>query len=386
MMKNNIIYMLKKELREVFRDKKSLAMMLIVPIMIPLLILGFSALFDNQTNQEISDYHTIGFSYELSDQEKELVKAMEVEAVFETSEELQKLLQQGKIYAYIDKQDSGYQIKYDADSSDSSYGALFADNFLHAYERVLQEETLITAGQNPKDFFDLFTIEQVNVGENSFYANYIVSYAFLFILMSITISATYPATDTTAGEKERGTLETLLTFPIKSRDIILGKLFSVTISSIITGLLGFVLALVSFEIANHTFKIFEPVAISLSMSSIVMSIVVIVIYSFFISGLCIAVASLSKTFKEAQSALTPLTFISFFPGMITYMVGIPTTPILSLVPFLNFSMIFNDISVGNINYLHIFLMLFSSVVYIGIVIAYIVKQYHSEKVLFSVES
>ena len=44
--------------------------------------------------------------------------------------------------------------------------------------------------------------------------------AFVFIIMAITVSATYPATDTTAGERERGTLETLLTFPIKSRDII----------------------------------------------------------------------------------------------------------------------------------------------------------------------
>ena len=41
--------------------------------------------------------------------------------------------------------------------------------------------------------------------------------------MAITVSATYPSTDSTAGEKERGTLETLLTFPIRSKDIIVGK-------------------------------------------------------------------------------------------------------------------------------------------------------------------
>ena len=53
-------------------------------------------------------------------------------------------------------------------------------------------------------------------------------------MMAITVSATYPATDTTAGERERGTLETLLTFPIKSKDIIVGKFLGVTVSSIIT--------------------------------------------------------------------------------------------------------------------------------------------------------
>ena len=74
-----------------------------------------------------------------------------------------------------------------------------------------------------------------------------------------------------------------------------------------------------------------------SFASIVFALVIIIAYSFFISGLCIAIASTSKTFKEAQSALTPLTFISLFPGMIAFMIGITTTPILSIVPFLNYT-------------------------------------------------
>ena len=64
--------------------------------------------------------------------------------------------------------------------------------------------------------------KHIETGKN-FFANYIKNYAFLFIIMAITLSSTYPATDTTAGERERGTLETLLTFPIKSKDIIIGK-------------------------------------------------------------------------------------------------------------------------------------------------------------------
>ena len=63
------------------------------------------------------------------------------------------------------------------------------------------------------------------IEQDTYFADYIKNYAFLFIMMAITVSATYPATDTTAGERERGTLETLLTFPIKSKDIIVGKFF-----------------------------------------------------------------------------------------------------------------------------------------------------------------
>ena len=120
-----------------------------------------------------------------------------------------------------------------------------------------------------------------------------------------------------------------------------------------------------------------------SAPSIAFAVVVIVAYSFFISGLCISIASTSKTFKEAQSALTPLTFISFFPSFIVFMVGLATTPILSLIPFLNYTMIFTDISNGNIDLLNIALMAISTIVYITIIFTYIIKQYKSEKVLFS---
>ena len=63
-MKNNIWNILKKEIREMFRDKKSLSMMLVIPIFIPLLIIGMSALFENEMNMSITDYNKIGFSYE----------------------------------------------------------------------------------------------------------------------------------------------------------------------------------------------------------------------------------------------------------------------------------------------------------------------------------
>lgn len=117
--------------------------------------------------------------------------------------------------------------------------------------------------------------------------------------------------------------------------------------------------------------------------SIIFAVLVIIAYSFFISGLCIAIASTSKTFKEAQSALTPLTFISLFPGMIAFMIGVTTTPILSIVPFLNFTLIFTDINNGNINILNILLMIISTIIYISVVLVYIIKQYKSEKVLFA---
>ena len=200
--------------------------------------------------------------------------------------------------------------------------------------------------------------------------------------MAITISATYPATDATAGEKERGTLETLLAFPIKSKDIILGKFLSVSVTSIITGLFGFILSLVALFYSNKWFSIYEDLNILPSITTIFITILIIVLYSFLISGLCVAIASKAKSFKEAQSALTPLTFICFFPGMISFMANIKTNNVIALIPFINHIQIFNDVNGGNINVLHILLMVASIIIFVSLVLAYIIREYKSEDILF----
>ena len=376
-MKNNLWNILKKELRELFRDKKSLAMMLVIPIFIPLLVIGMSALFESQVSKDVSEYNKIGFAYEMTETEKSIAEEMNIEIINGNEEELKEKYENGEINLYITKQDSKYIINTDG-SDNSTFASSLMETYFNTYKQFMQQNYLQENNINPNEVLNIITVEE-NVLEQDNYFDY----AFLFIMMAITVSATYPATDTTAGERERGTLETLLTFPIKSRDIIVGKFLGVTVSSIITGLISLALAIISLMLTKNMFSIYEGIDIIYSPITILFAVIVIIAYSFFISGLCIAIASTSKTFKEAQSALTPLTFISFFPGMIAFMIGITTTPILSIVPFLNFTLIFTDINNGTINLLNIGLMAISTIIYISLVFGHIIKQYKSEKVLFA---
>ena len=380
-MKSNVLNILKKEIREMFRDKKSLSMMLVIPIFIPLLVIGMSALFESEMNMPISEYNTIGFAYELTDVEESIIEEIGIDAVYDTEENLKEQAEKGEIDLYVTKKGSTYTINKD-DSDTATYASSLAESYFNAYKNYLQTNYLASNNINPDDVIGIITLEENVTEEDNFFSEYVINYAFLFIIMAITVSATYPATDTTAGEKERGTLETLLTFPIKSKDIIIGKFLSVTLSSIITGLLSLILAIISLKIAGEMFTIYENVNLMLPISSLIFAILVIIAYSILISGLCIAIASKSKTFKEAQSALTPLTFISFFPGMIAFMIGIKTTYLLALIPFLNYTLIFTDITNGNVNFLHIILMLISTIIIIAIILKIIIKQYKSEKVLF----
>jgi len=381
-MNNNLINILKKELRELFRDKKSLAMMLVIPIFIPLIVIGMSALFEAQMNKSIDEYNKIGFAYEMDAVEENIAKEMNIEVIKGKKEELKQKLDEKEIYLYVTKEDNKYIINSNS-SEASTYAINLIEMYYNTYKEYLQRNYLQENNFDSEKILNIITVEKNIEEKENFAANYIKNYAFLFIVMAITVSATYPATDTTAGERERGTLETLLTFPIKSKDIIIGKFLGVTISSIITGIVSLILAIIALAVAQNMFSIYEGLDIMFSLSSIVFAIVVIIAISFFISGLCISIASTSKTFKEAQSALTPLTFISFFPGMIAFMLNVTGTPLLSIIPFLNFTVIFTDINNGSIDALNIILMIISTIIYISIIFAYIIKQYKSEKVLFA---
>lgn len=383
-MKNNIKNILKKELKEMFRDRKSLSMMLIIPVMIPLLIFGMSALFEMQMKRPVEDYNKVGFAYELSDIEKTLLKEMNIDYRESSDEEdLENSLSDETIDFYVTKEDSNYIFHSNMDDNSSLTHSLVTGYF-EAYKQYLQSEYLAEKEVDSAEVLNILSYgykeDEQDDSSKEYFGNYITTYSFLFIIMAITVSATYPATDATAGEKERGTLETLLTFPIKSRDIIVGKFLSVSLSSIITGLISLVLMVGSLLLANGSFEIYEGM---LSWQSLVFAIIVILAYSVLISGLCIAIASKSKTFKEAQSALTPLTFISFFPSMIAFMIKVKSSALLSLVPFLNFTLLFTDITNGNMSILNIILMIASTAVFITLILSLIIRQYKSESVLFT---
>ena len=195
---SNLGNILKKELREMFRDKKSLMMMLIIPILIPALVIGMSALFEAQTNKPITDYNKIGFDYELSEMEKDIADNLDIKVISGSTEELEDKYSNGEIDLYITKDGSTYTINGE-DNETTSYATSLMDTYFATYKEALQTNYLASNNINPTDVTSIITVNKDIKETENFYGNYIVNYGFLFIIMAITISATYPATDTTAG-------------------------------------------------------------------------------------------------------------------------------------------------------------------------------------------
>ncbi len=376
-----MINVLKKELREIFRDKKSLSMMLIIPFMIPLIIIGMSYLFENNVNKNVEDYNKIGFAYELNETEKYLADSFKIDVVEGSKEELEKMYKDGSINLYVTKDGNHFET-YGYENDTSSYAIGLITSYFEQYKKILQEDYLMNKNIKPDDVLNIITLSNVTLEEENFFGNYIVSYAFMFILMAVTVSSTYPATDTTAGEKERGTLETLLTLPISSKSIIIGKYISVAVSSIITGIISLMFAYFSLIYAGNTFSIYDGVDISLNLTQVLLAGLIIIAYAFMISGICISIASRAKTFKEAQSALGPITLVSIFPGMIAFFLNVKSSIYLSMIPFINYTLLFDDVTKGSFDILNIVLMFVSTFIIIILMLGIIIKQYKSEKVLF----
>ena len=230
------------------------------------------------------------------------------------------------------------------------------------------------------------TIETKELKGTSQMVNMLLFVGVVYAMMGISLTAIYGVTDTIAGEKERGTLETLLTFPIKSSELVIGKYLAITISCIISSILSSILIIVSIMVSSKMFSIYDDAIININPFSILITMLLMISYSVFISGLCISIASFTKSYKEAQSALSPVNFITMIP-MIFYITEIPLDAKLSFVPIVSHTMFINDlITVGLSNnmILYLLIIIISTIFYSGILIYVIIKLFKNEKVLFGI--
>lgn len=379
---NNIIVTLKKELKLIIRDKKSLLMMALTPLFIPLFVILMSYVYEELTTNNEDKKYVVGVNYTLSNTEKELLNK-EVDIVYyDNIDNIKKDYDKKKIISYIIKENNNYNIYTNTQSEDGSMAASYIASYLDNYNNYLGQTYLIN---NNIDLSKVYNNINYNINEikgESVFGNQIILMAITFTIMAITLSSIYTSTDTTAGEKERGTLETILTFPISRKELVLGKYLAITISGLITLFIGILLSIISLYYVKNTFTIYDNVIFNINIKTISLIILILIFYTLFISGVCITIASFTKTFKEAQSALTPISLITCVP-MFLELLNIDISGMLAFIPIINHTIVVNDILTGTINSNSIIITILSSLIYIILLMIFINKMYKSEKILFS---
>ena len=396
----------KKELKELLRDKKTLMFVVALPVLIFPIIFAVMAFISSQAaleaDQKVNTYVIINGEYAPEFTNKvfyhksfELYKGSKT---FNTIEELKAGVTAGDIDMGIylpsnaeDTLDSGEQSKWEVVFNDAkSINFLFdrVKELAQEYSDVLQAEKLKSFGVkesthkailNPIEVVKVDTADKrENLGEK------IGGFLPYLLIPLVLMGATYPAIDLGAGEKERGTLETLLLTPITRTELVLGKFITLLTTSIASTTITVVSmgCWVAVALAFADLDFIKTAFSTLAVTDLLMIFVLLLPLAAIFSSLALAISIYARTFKEAQNYMAPLSMGVFFPIIISIMPNMELTAKTAFIPVTNVALAIKDIIKGTVDYTFVGLIFLATALIAGALLAFCVKWFNREDVLF----
>ncbi len=201
--------------------------------------------------------------------------------------------------------------------------------------------------------------------------------SFLLIVMSL-LGGVYPSIDLTAGEKERGTMETLLCAPLRPVEIILGKFFAVWAISTVAGLANLLsmTATLTRVLPGQGWE-----ALSLDAGALLLIFLLYVPVSFLTSAAFLAVGVFAKDFKDGQNLVTPAYMVFALPAGLILIPGVELDPGTAFVPVLNMALLIKSLLYGEARADLAFLALLSSAAYGMMAVLFAARVFESAQVL-----
>lgn len=392
-----IVY--RKELTDSLRDRRTLISMIVVPLLLfPVMTLGFSTLamkLVGEARRETSKIMLLGAenSPRLAETLRNAPKIQIVPSATDYEDQISNRQIRAAVgipLGFDEALARGEHLKitiymYEGDIK-SSFGAERVEKVLRELEDATVRERM--ASRNlPANLLKPFDIEQKNVASpekvwGSIFGGLI---GYMVILLSMT-GAMYPAIDLTAGEKERGTMETILCSPIARTHLVLGKFLMVLTASVATSLLSVISMGLSFFGMGKLGSIGQgrggAIPMTLNPKAVIAVFGMVLPVAVLFSAVLLAIALFAKSYREAQSYLTPMTFVVIIPAVASLLPGVELNARLAFIPILNTSLVSKEIITGVYHWKYIILIFLSSCVYAAIAIFLAVKQFQREEVLF----
>ena len=396
----------KKELKELLRDKKTLMFVVLLPVLIFPIIFAIVAFIGTQAaldaDQKVNTYVIINGEYAQEFTDKvfyhksfELYKGSKT---FNTIEDLKAGVTAGDIDMgiYLPSNavktlDSGEQSKWQVVFNDAkSINYLFdrVKELAQEYSDVLQADKLKSFGieesahkaiLGPIEVVKVDTADKrENLGEK------IGAYLPYLLIPLVLMGATYPAIDLGAGEKERGTLETLLLTPITRTELVLGKFITLLTTSIASTTITIVSmgCWVAVALAFADLDFIKTAFGTLAVSDLLMIFLLLLPLAAIFSSLALAISIYARTFKEAQNYMQPLSMVVFFPIIISIMPNMELTAKTAFIPVTNVALAIKDIIKGTVDYTFVGLIFLATALIAGALLAFCVKWFNREDVLF----
>src|SRR2546430_820227 len=397
----NIGIVYRKELREALRDRRTVIASVVIPLFLfPLLSVGFGTLVSSivdKTKEASPKIMVIGgddspgvlASLKATPKveivpaaanwkdliiEKQIPAAIEIPAGFDKN-----VVDQKKLEVMI--------YNYSGDlKTDSAAGKM--DTAVKAYRDDVVKKRVV-AQKLPVEVLEPFEVTQKNIappeksGAALFFGGFI-AYIVVFLCFN---GGMHPAIDLTAGEKERGTMETILSSPISRAHLVVGKFLLVLTTALSTAALSVISMAISFALVHalqaKTIQagkegIEMHIGVGAALSVFIMAVPLAVLFS----SILLMIASFAKSYKEAQTYIMPMVFIIIIPAIAAMLPGVDLNAKLALVPILNVSLLCKELVIGTYHWNYIAIIFTSTCAYAAVALFLAVKMFQRESVLF----
>ncbi len=400
-----VIYI--KELKDILRDRRTIISTILFPVlMFPVMYLGMGVFMKSRMDdlqekrsvvawialeqtpelvQMVKEADVVDLLTEISDTSIaiQMMKDKAIDAVIVVPAGFNKRL--NDVLTGEDGTSPSIQLFFNNTRQTSEFASKKIFGVINNYRESIVKATLTDLGMNP-DVVQPFYVNYNDITTDKEIGGFILGMILPYIvILMLLVGAMYPAIDLTAGEKERGTLETLLVAGVSRIDIVMGKFFTVLTASVITALLA--IGSMSFT-AIVGVKIFEEIGekvnIQIDPQIILVMLVVLLPLAVLFSSLLMTLSLFAKSYKEAQSYISPLMIFAIVPSMASMVPDLEITVKTACIPILNVSLLLKQAFADSIDP-----MLFVLVIAVNFTIAagglfLVTKMFQRESVLFRI--
>ncbi len=399
---SNIITISKKEMTDTLRDRRTLIFMLLIPMVaIPVLMMAVSSLMVSQITKvkgETSEIVVEGESFLPEDLQRMFVEApglsIKTRDEFE-GKDLTNELKQGKLQALVvvaDGFDSDLEqenrteieILYDESEMKSEFARDKIEDILADYKDQIIHERMKQRDIST-EILTPFAIKTQNVAplQKMVGKKFGTILPYLIIVMCF-MGAMYPAIDLAAGEKERGTLETLLVSPATRGEFVIGKYIVILTTGIIAAFLslGSLVFSLNYMVEDIFKGMSKMLAIEFDVQTIVLVFLIVLPLAGIFAGLLLSVSIFARSFKEAQSYVNAFNMAILLPPLVSLLPGVELGYKMAMIPVVNASLIMRDAISGSIQWHFVLIALVSNAILAAVALVFCKKWFERESVLF----
>lgn len=394
-----IVAIFKKELTDVLRDKRTLFFMIVIPVIVmPLIFIGSIKFQEYQSKKSDEKILNIGLINKTSDSQIRdylldqkgvyLVEDIDLDSL-ELGIKNDSL--QGGLYIHknfindISANAMGKVEVYYKSSDLMSKAKNRINNALDIYKNEVVSERLSEFNVD-KGLLEPLDIINKDISTKKETIGKAVGGLIPYMLVIfIFLGAMYPAIDLGAGEKERGSLETLLSSPATKFEITVGKLMVVSLAGMVSGLISVIGISVPFYFIGNIPDQIKSTVIEIISPFIIVSVIILMIpIAIFFASMLLSISFYARSFKEAQSLMGPLNIIIIVPLMLTLGPGIEIDHITALIPLINVGLLTKEILAGSAQPIYFIETLSSLLFFAAIGIRFSVYWFNKENTIFRV--